>query len=287
MKTPMHKYFHHLVAVVILLAVSAGQQSSAQSYVNINFTNSDNKYSLITDVKSITFDESGGIIVKKTDNSLTTETLTLIKSITLDATSGGGAPLPVELVSFTAGSVSGNIELKWKTAAEKNNYGFEIEKQLSNDNITKLQNSFWKKTGFVEGNGTTHTPNEYTFTERDISPGKYSYRLKQIDRDGRFEYSKEVEVTVAGIPKEFALEQNFPNPFNPTTEIRYQMSEVGKTALIIYDALGREAATLVNEVKEAGSYSASFDGTKLASGVYIARLTSNGKSQMRKLVLMK
>jgi hypothetical protein len=264
-----------------------GQQSGAQTYLNINLTNNTNKYSLLTDVRSITFDGSGGIVFKKTDNSIGTETMTLLKNITLDGTSGGGAALPVEFVSFTAASASGNTELKWVTATERNNFGFEIEKQFSNYKITKLQNSNWEKAGFVEGSGTSNVPKEYSFTDKNLTAGKYMYRLKQIDRDGKFEYSKTVEVSVIGAPKEFALEQNYPNPFNPTTAINYQLSMNGLVSLKVYDALGREVATLANELKEAGTYSASFDGSKLSSGIYFARLTSDGKSQMRKLVLMK
>ncbi|MEI7905924.1 MAG: T9SS type A sorting domain-containing protein, partial [Bacteroidota bacterium] len=113
------------------------------------------------------------------------------------------------------------------------------------------------------------------------------YRLKQIDRDGKFEYSQTVEVTAATAPKEFGLEQNYPNPFNPTTVISYQLSANGFTSLKIYDAIGREVATLVNEVKEAGYYSAQFDGARLSSGIYFARLSLSGKTQIRKLMLMK
>ena len=94
-------------------------------------------------------------------------------------------------------------------------------------------------------------------------------------------------MTVANTPKEFSLEQNYPNPFNPTTAIGYQLSATGFTSLKVYDAIGREVATLVNEVKDAGTYSAQFDGAKLSSGIYFARLSSDGKIQIRKLMLMK
>ena len=144
----------------------------------------------------------------------------------------------------------------------------------------------WTKIGFVEGNGTTNAPKSYSFTVKSAS-GKTSYRLKQIDRDGKFEYSQEVEVTAASAPKEFALEQNYPNPFNPTTAISYQLSANSFTTLKIYDVIGREVATLVNEVKEAGTYTAQFDGARLSSGIYFARLSSLGKTQMRKLLLLK
>jgi hypothetical protein len=144
----------------------------------------------------------------------------------------------------------------------------------------------WSKIGFVEGNGTTNATKSYSFTDKSAN-GKTSYRLKQIDRDGKFEYSQTVEIIAASSPKEFALEQNYPNPFNPTTAIGYQLSANSFTTLKIYDAIGREVATLVNEVKEAGTYSAQFDGAKLSSGIYFARLSSDGKIQIRKLMLMK
>ncbi len=189
--------------------------------------------------------------------------------------------LPVELTSFTAETAEKSVELKWKTATEVNNYGFEVERRAVSD-----RHLAWTKIGFVEGNGTTNAPKSYSFTDKSAN-GKISYRLKQIDRDGKFEYSQTVEVTAATAPKEFALEQNYPNPFNPTTVISYQLSANGFTSLKIYDAIGREVATLVNEVKEAGYYSAQFDGARLSSGIYFAKLSSSGKTQMRKLVLMK
>ena len=208
--------------------------------------------------------------------------------------SGGGTwngsfPLPVELFSFTAFADKNGVTLSWKTATEVNNYGFEIERAMENRTLSsraETRDDNWSKIGFVEGNGTTNAPKSYSFVDKSAS-GKKSYRLKQIDRDGKFEYSQTVEVTALIAPKEFALEQNYPNPFNPTTAISYQLSVNGFTTLKIYDAIGREVATLVNEVKEAGYYSAQFDGAKLSSGIYFAKLTSDRKMQMRKLLLMK
>ncbi|MEW5800420.1 MAG: T9SS type A sorting domain-containing protein, partial [Bacteroidota bacterium] len=125
-----------------------------------------------------------------------------------------------------------------------------------------------------------------------------SYRLKQIDRDGKFEYSQSVEVTVANAPKEFALIQNYPNPFNPTTTIQYSLGTDAHpsnnnmhgralTTLKIYDVLGREVATLVNEVKEAGNYSVQWNASKFSSGIYYARLQSGEQVQMKKMVLLR
>ncbi len=190
--------------------------------------------------------------------------------------------LPVELTSFAASINKNVVVLQWKTATETNNYGFELEKSKMGEGRSEM----WEKIGFVEGNGTTNAPRSYSFTDKSAN-GKTSYRLKQIDRDGKFEYSQSVEVTASSTPKEFGLEQNYPNPFNPTTAISYQLSANSFTTLIIYDAIGREVATLVNEVKEAGTYSTQFDGAKLSSGVYFAKLTSSGKTQMKKLLLLK
>ncbi len=91
---------------------------------------------------------------------------------------------------------------------------------------------------------------------------------------------------------EYALEQNYPNPFNPATTIRYQLPEAGHVTLIVYDLLGREVATLINEIKEAGYYTATFDGSKLSSGIYFMRFVSQpmeGKPfiQVRKMLLTK
>ncbi len=223
-----------------------------------------------------------------------------LKNFALTGTSSnwvsGNMALPVELTSFTAEIAEKSIELKWKTATETNNYGFEIERttttEQANDASTpspkngSVAQHDWVRIGFIEGNGTTNAPKSYLFTDNSVS-GKTLYRLKQIDRDGKFEYSQTVEVTVVTAPKEFALEQNYPNPFNPTTAIGYQLSANSFTTLKVYDAIGREVATLVNEVKEAGYYSAQFDGAKLSSGIYFARLSSSGKTQMKKLLLLK
>ncbi len=207
----------------------------------------------------------------------------------------GEYSMPVELALFTASTEKDAVTLNWKTATETNNYGFEIERAMEKSAMSSPAETIndpvgrddkWSKIGFVEGNGTTNAPKSYSFTDKSAN-GKTSYRLKQIDRDGKYTYSHIVTVTAAIEPKEFALQQNYPNPFNPSTAINYQLSENSFTTLYVYDALGREVATLVNEVKEAGSYTVQFDGERLSSGIYFARLSSSGKTQMRKMLLMK
>ncbi|MFA6457675.1 MAG: LamG-like jellyroll fold domain-containing protein, partial [Bacteroidota bacterium] len=194
-------------------------------------------------------------------------------------------PLPVETTSFTVTANRMTAELKWSTASEVNNYGFEIEKRVIRN---ELQTMNWEKLGFVQGNGTTNAPKEYFFSDNNLNGGKYSYRLKQIDRDGKFKYSVEVEVTVGSAPLQFIFDQNYPNPFNPTTTIKFTIQVSGFTTLKVYDMLGKEVATLVNENLEAGVYhQKTFDASRLSSGVYFARLQSGNKILLKKMVLLK
>ena len=150
----------------------------------------------------------------------------------------------------------------------------------------KVKSQKWENIGFVEGNGTTTERNTYRFTDNDVSAGKYVYGLKQIDYDGSFEYSKEVEIDVTS-PQKFSLEQNHPNPFNPTTTISYELPVKSVIRLKVYNTLGEEIATLVNEEKSAGRYEVEFDGSSLPSGVYIYRLTAGSYTASKKLVLLK
>ncbi|MEW5799898.1 MAG: T9SS type A sorting domain-containing protein [Bacteroidota bacterium] len=202
-------------------------------------------------------------------------------------------PLPVELVSFTATPQRSDAELHWATATEVNNYGFEIQRseirdQKSESTNSTIQQSNWTSVGFVEGNGNSNSPKEYSFTDKNLTTGRYSYRLKQIDHNGKFKYTQEVEVTVGSVPKVFSLEQNYPNPFNPTTTIGFTLQVSGLTTLKIYDAIGREVATLVNEPLEGGVYhQRTFDAKNLPSGMYFARLQSAEKVQLKKILLLK
>jgi hypothetical protein len=197
------------------------------------------------------------------------------------------APLPVELATFAAASHRQDAVLRWTTATEVNNYGFEIEK-LSNTKISNSQSPTWKKVGFVEGNGTSNSTHEYTFIDHSLSAGEYSYRLKQIDRNGMFSYSQQVEVTVGAAPLVFALSQNYPNPFNPATNIEFTVPATGKATLKVYNLVGQEVATLFDGIAEAGKYQQStFNASPLASGVYFARLTHGGNVQTKRMMLVK
>ena len=189
-----------------------------------------------------------------------------------------GPALPVELISFAAVVEKGNVVLNWQTATEVNNYGFEIEK-------LEAKSEKWEQIGFVEGYGTTNASQNYSFTDKPGS-GTYQYRLKQIDRNGKFEYSSIVEANLTA-PVTFGLEQNYPNPFNPTTMISYDLSQQLNVSLKVYDIVGKEVVTLVNELKEAGSHEVQLDASKLASGTYFYKLQSGSFSSVKKLVLLK
>jgi Secretion system C-terminal sorting domain/GEVED domain len=199
--------------------------------------------------------------------------------------------LPVELTSFTVAANNSSAILSWKTATEVNNYGFEVERRIVENQDLSLPSPNrgglgWGSIGFVAGNGTSNTEHTYSYSDANISSGTYAYRLKQIDNDGTFKCSSETEVTIS-IPKVLSL-ANYPNPFNPTTTINFTLAQDGYTTLKIYNVLGKEVATLVNGEMKAGITNAvSFNASKLSSGVYFSRLENNGSAQIKKLVLMK
>jgi len=194
-------------------------------------------------------------------------------------------PLPVELSSFSAVQISNLVTLNWTTATEVNNYGFEIQRSEVSSQKSALSN--WEKIGFVNGNGNSNSPKYYSFTDNSIlSSGNYSYRLKQIDNDGSFEYSDVVEVLYTA-PVQFSLKQNYPNPFNPVTTISYSLPEKAQVRLIVFDVLGREVATLVNKQQESGVYNVKFDASNLNSGIYFYQLKAGNFSEVKKLSLLK
>lgn len=197
------------------------------------------------------------------------------------------APIPVELTTFTVKIINKNIILCWNTETEINNYGFEVERQIVESfsrGVVVEKN--WINLGFISGQGTSNTPNEYSFVDTILVEGRYMYRLKQIDTDGNFSYSNEVEVEVI-IPVEFALHQNFPNPFNPTTVIRYSIPVREFVTLKLFDILGNELTTLVNQQQDAGRYSINFDGRELSSGIYYYQLRANNCLLTKKMLLLK
>lgn len=197
-------------------------------------------------------------------------------------------PIPVELQSFSANVIGTDVLLNWITSTEKNNSGFEVQRK------TQEENEF-KTLIFIEGNGTTTEQNSYSFIDKNSPSGFITYRLKQIDLDGSFEYSNSIEVEVIS-PKVFSLEQNYPNPFNPSTKIKYVIPNVEtlqsasiQVTLKIYDVLGNEITTLVNEQQQPGIYEVEFNTKEmnLTSGVYFYQLRANNFVETKKMILNK
>ena len=186
--------------------------------------------------------------------------------------------IPVELTSFTASVSENSVHLKWNTATELNNNGFEIQRKLSNNE--------WSDVGFVAGFGTTTESKTYSFTDDKVSAGNYTYRLKQVDFNGTFEYSNEINVDVKA-PLTYNLEQNYPNPFNPSTLIKYSVAKDGFVNVSIFNLLGEKVATLVNTNMQAGSYEVNFNASSLSSGVYFYSIEAGDFKAVRKMMLMK
>ena len=198
----------------------------------------------------------------------------------------GGIVVPVELNSFTAATNGKEVTLNWSTATELNNQGFEVQRKFGSNSFVTI--------GSVKGNGTTTSPNQYSYVDKLVDPGKYFYRLKQIDYGGTFEYSNEIEVDVRTLDN-FTLEQNYPNPFNPTTTIGYVLQGKSNAKLTLLNTIGEEIAILVNEEQDKGYHKVEFDGSGLTSGVYFYKLqvidpeSSSGQGfvETKKMILMK
>jgi hypothetical protein len=187
-------------------------------------------------------------------------------------------PLPVELSSFTVNILGGTkAELKWATTTEVNNYGFDVERKTKNK---------WEKIGFVQGNGNSNSPKEYSYVDNNLFGGcKFQYRLKQIDNDGQFEYSDVVEVEA--VPTKYELSQNYPNPFNPNTTIRFSLPKQTQLKINIYNMLGELVEKIAEGNYEAGYYKVNFNASNLPSGTYIYRIESNEFIQSKKMIMLK
>jgi hypothetical protein len=196
-------------------------------------------------------------------------------------------PLPVELTTFAAKLIGKNVKLTWQTATETNNYGFEVERTSSSSFLN------WEKIGFVNGNGNSNSPKDYSFIDNNTaSYSVIKYRLKQIDINGQFEYSDIISVTLT--QDNFELYQNYPNPFNPSTKISWNSPIDGNVTLTVYDILGNKIATLVDEHRDAGKYVEDFNASlinMISSGVYIYQIEIKNNESIymmnKKMTLLK
>jgi len=188
--------------------------------------------------------------------------------------------VPVELTSFNAiADKSGKVFLKWNTATETNNKGFAIERSTDDKYFTQV--------AFVSGKGTTVQSQSYAYTDNIPTEGLYYYRLRQVDFDGQVKVSGSVSVN-ALTPLTFALNQNYPNPFNPSTTFRFSIMTDSKVTLKVFNMLGQEVATILNENMSAGTHGVAFNAAKLASGNYIYQITAagiNGSKQISSKIM--
>jgi hypothetical protein len=223
------------------------------------------------------------------DNSLGIHNAKYTVAILQKALTSLGSTVPVELTTFTATSSVNMVNLSWETVTEANNKGFEVQRKSG---------ASWVTEGFVNGKGTSTSINKYSFTDKlsDVS-GNVTYRLKQVDMNGTFQYSKEVEVSVAGAPQSFSLSQNYPNPFNPSTTIQYSLPYASNVKITVYNITGAVIKVLLNSTQEAGVHqtimNTNSNGMYLSSGIYFYSIQATSVDgahsfkQTKKMILLK
>lgn len=196
------------------------------------------------------------------------------------ATANGSTtnPLPVELSSFTGAIRGTTVDLRWTTATEHENLGFNLERSV---------NDTWQAVGFVQGAGNSNVPQQYSFST-PAGKGSQSFRLKQMDRNGAFRYSQTINVAAVGAPEALAIHGNYPNPFNPSTVISFSVPTEGRAVLTVYNTLGQECAQLFDGIAAPGALQhVTFDAAQFSAGVYLARLQFGSSLVTRKMLLVK
>lgn len=187
--------------------------------------------------------------------------------------------LPVELVSFSARVLGSSVELRWQTATELDNFGFEVERRT-------LEDKEWSMIKFIKGNGNSSTVHDYSFTDNSPSGGSvFLYRLKQLDNSGAFTYSEEIEVNMT--PSEYSLSQNYPNPFNPTTKINFSIPIEGVVRLSLYNVLGEKVQDITEQFYTAGNHVIEFNGSAMPSGFYFFQIKAGNFTATKRMMLLK
>ncbi|HZW40489.1 MAG TPA: S8/S53 family peptidase [Ignavibacteriaceae bacterium] len=187
--------------------------------------------------------------------------------------------VPVELTSFTASASDEKVVLNWSTATENNNNGFEIQRR-------KAGSTSYETRGFVKGNGTTSEKSNYSFQDKIEQEGKFYYRLKQLDFSGEYEYSQEVMVD---LKKNYSFEvfQNYPNPFNPSTNIKFTLPEQMHIKMSLFNIIGKEIKTLVDDNMERGAHTYTLNAGDLSTGVYFVKISGGSFTKTIKINLIK
>lgn len=263
-------------------------------------------WEIATSVADMPVPGEPGAMQTATVSDLTRETTYFFKMCTKDdagnwseqSSAISARTTPVELAAFSYSLPDNGVRLEWRTSSETNNYGFEIERKTGDFSFEAI--------GFIEGSGTTSAPQSYSFIDKNVGSGTYYYRLKQLDYDGKFEFSSALEVNLSG-PADFSLAQNYPNPFNSETTISFALRSVEsdnsieamfQVDLAVYNILGQKVKTLISEEREAGRHSIYWNGVddfsqSVAGGVYFYHLSVkslvDGRqvwSKMNKMILM-
>jgi len=199
--------------------------------------------------------------------------------------------LPVELFAFDAVLDGDAAQLRWETASETNNAGFEVQhlSEIHNPTLVPAQAGIqnWNVLGWIDGHGTTEVPQAYTYRVVDLTPGIHRFRLKQIDYDGAFEYSPEVEVVVemSGL---FQASRAYPNPFNPETNFSLTIAREQHVQVAVYDVLARRVALLHDGFFPAQTArSFVFDAGLLPSGLYVIHVQGEYFTTTQLVTLLK
>jgi len=194
-------------------------------------------------------------------------------------------PLPVEFNFFNVALVESKINLTWQTGTEMNNKGFEVQRSIGSDK------SEWELRGFIAGEGNSSQPKTYNFTDNlPVNTNKVIYRLKQIDLDGSVNFSQEVEIDLT--PVNYTLYQNYPNPLNPSTKIRFSVPKESMVILGVYNIIGELVTELLNDIKTVGNYEITWGDENLSSGSYILYFKAKSRedneiySSVKKMILL-
>lgn len=201
---------------------------------------------------------------------------------------GGGevvidGALPVQMTGLRSRSGPEGVTIQWATSTEAGNAGWSVERRSISNRDGPL--SRFTIVGFVEGAGTSTSTKTYQLLDRP-APGRHVYRLTQVDVNGTRHSAGEIEVDVSP-PGDFGLHANYPNPFNPSTTVRYSIPVSGWVTLSVVDLLGRRVATLIDGHVVAGTHSTDWNAATLPSGVYFGRLDFENKVDLRKFQLIR